>query len=338
MLGHETGEGSPDGWMFMNRAVFLFPGQGSQEPGIGKALAEIFPAAAALFERSGTIVGREFLDTLFGAQGEALRDTRFAQPAVFLVSMAAAEVLRSLGASPSGAAGHSLGEYSALVAAGVLTFEDGLRIVRERARLMSECAARSKGGMAAIIGLGLDELKTLVAETAQTCPVEIANINSPEQVVVSGGEEFVERFSAIALKTGAKRAVRLKVSGAFHSTLMSPVAEQLPRLFEQYRFSAPRVPFVSNVTGDFASEPNEIKRLLAEQVCRPVLWNTSMKRFIDAGFSPFVEVGPGRVLKGLMRRVGSPRPRVYSAGQPDAIRRTAQELLEPGRRSAALSS
>ena len=305
----------------------MFPGQGSQEPGMGKALAETFPEAAALFERSSAILGGQFLDTLFSAEAEDLRQTRVAQPAVFLVSMAATEALRSLGASPSGAAGHSLGEYSALVASGVLGFEDGLRIVQERGRLMSECAERSKGTMAAILGMALEELEALVAETARTCSVEIANINSADQVVVSGEEASVEEFSAIALAKGAKKAVRLKVSGAFHSVLMSPVCDELARLFEQYRFSPPRVPFVSNVTGDFVREPNEIKRLLAEQVRRPVLWHASMNRFIDSGFSLFAEVGPGRVLRGLMRRINSSGARVLSAGEPDALRKSAQEIL-----------
>ncbi len=324
--------GSPDALTFMKEAVFLFPGQGSQEPGMGKALVEAFPAAAAaLVERSRTIVGGEFLNRLFGADQEELRETRIAQPAVFLASMAAAEALRSLGVNPSGAAGHSLGEYSALVAAQVLTFEDGLRIVLERARLMAERAVRVKGGMAAIIGLKIEDLRRLVEETARTCPVEIANINSPDQIVVSGKEECVETFAAIALERGAKRTVRLEVSGAFHSALMSPVSEQLARLFEQYEFSAPRVPLVCNVTGDFVSDPVEIKRLLAEQVCSPVQWHASMNRFVDAGFSLFVEVGPGRVLKGLMKRISRSETRVLSAGEPDAVRKTAQELLDSER-------
>ena len=294
---------------------------------MGKALAETFPQAAALFERSSAVLGGEFIETLFSADADELKETGVAQPAVFLVSMAAAEALRSLGVAPSGAAGHSLGEYSALVASGVLTFEDGLRIVRERGRLMSECAARSKGGMAAILGMALDELEALVAETARTCLVEIANINSPGQVVVSGEETSVDKFSQIALQRGAKKAVRLKVSGAFHSTLMAPVADELRRLFEGYRFSAPRVPFVSNVTGDFVHEPSQVKRLLAEQVRRPVLWSASMNRFVDAGFRTFVEVGPGRVLKGLMRRINSADARVLSADEPERLRKSAQEIL-----------
>jgi [acyl-carrier-protein] S-malonyltransferase len=294
---------------------------------MGRALAETFPETAALFERSSEVLGGEFIETLFNADADELKDTRIAQPAVFLVSMAAAEALRSLGVAPSGVAGHSLGEYSALVAAGALTFEDGLRIVRERGRLMSECAARSKGGMAAILGMALDELEALVAETARTCLVEIANINSPGQVVVSGEETSVEKFSEIALQRGAKKAVRLKVSGAFHSALMAPVADELRRLFEEYRFASPRVPFVSNVTGDFVRESSEIKRLLAEQVRRPVLWSASMNRFVEAGSRTFVEVGPGRVLKGLMRRISSSGARVLSADEPETLRKSAQEIL-----------
>jgi len=305
---------------------------------MGKTLAESFPQAADLFERASAIVGRQFLDTLFGAEEAELRATRVAQPAVFLVSMAAAEALRSLGVSPSGVAGHSLGEYSALVASGVLAFEDGLRIVQERAQLMSDCAARSKGTMAAILGMALEELEALVAETARTCSVEIANINSPDQVVVSGEEASVEEFSAIAVERGAKKAVRLKVSGAFHSALMSPVSGELARLFEQYRFSPPRVPFVSNVTGDFVSEPSEIKRLLAEQVRRPVLWHASVNRFIDSGFSLFAEVGPGRVLRGLMRRINSSGARVLSADEPDALRESAREIVGSQGQSAVSTS
>jgi len=207
--------------------------------------------------------------------------------------------------------------------------------VQERARLMAECAARAKGGMAAIIGLTIEEMSRLVEETAQTCPVEIANINLADQIVVSGKEACVHTFAAIALERGAKRAVRLKVSGAFHSALMSPVSERLAQVVEQYEFAAPLVPLACNVTGDFVSDPVEIKRLLAEQVCSPVQWHASMDRFIDAGFRLFVEVGPGRVLKGLMKRISPSGTRVLSANGPDAVRRTAQELLEPERSSGA---
>jgi [acyl-carrier-protein] S-malonyltransferase len=297
----------------MSLAVFLFPGQGSQEPGMGKALAGTFQEAAALFERAGAVLGGDFLDNLFSADAEKLSDTRFAQPAVFVVSLAAAESLRSLGANPSGVAGHSLGEYSALVAAGVLSFEDGLRVVEERARLMADCAARAKGGMVAILGMDHAELESLVDETAAECPVEIANVNSPEQIVVTGGEECVEKFANVARERGARKAARLRVSGAFHSTLMSPVSEGLAR----------------NVTADFVREPTEIKRLLVEHVCCPVLWEASMRRFIESGQDLFVEVGPGRVLKGLMRRIG-PSVTVLSAGEPEAIRESAQEILRGG--------
>ncbi len=296
---------------------------------MGKALAGTFPEAAALLERAGAVLGGDFLDNLFSADAETLSDTRFAQPAVFVVSLAAAESLRSLGANPSGVAGHSLGEYSALVAAGVLSFEDGLRVVQERARLMADCAARAKGGMVAVLGMDHAELKSLVDETAAECPVEIANMNSPEQIVVTGSEECVEKFADAARQRGARKAVRLKVSGAFHSKLMSPVSEGLARAFEQYRFSTPRVPLVSNVTADFVREPAEMKRLLAEHVCRPVLWEASMRRFIESGEDLFVEAGPGRVLKGLMRRIDS-SVTVLSAGEPEAVRKSAQEILRGG--------
>jgi len=301
---------------------------------MGKALADTFPQAAALFERTGAILGGDFLDTLFSADEEKLSDTRVAQPAVFVVSLAAAESLESLGVSPSGVAGHSLGEYSALVAAGVLSFEDGLKAVQERARLMADCASGTKGGMVAILGMDYAQLKSLVDETARECPVEIANMNSPEQIVVTGSEECVEKFADAARERGARKAVRLKVSGAFHSALMSPVSEGLARAFEQYRFSAPRVPFVSNVTADFVREPTEIKRLLVQHVRRPVLWEPSMKRFIKSGQRLFAEVGPGRVLKGLMRRI-DPSVRVCSAGQPEAVRETADEFLRSGHRDGA---
>jgi [acyl-carrier-protein] S-malonyltransferase len=320
----------------MSRPVFLFPGQGSQEPGMGKALAETFPEAAALLELSGEILGGNFLDTLFFGDEEELSDTRIAQPAVFVVSLAAAAALRSLGVDPCGVAGHSLGEHSALVAAGVLSFEDGLSVVQERARLMADCAAGTKGGMVAILGMDYAELKSLVDETARECPVEIANINSPEQIVVTGNEECVEKFADVARERGARKAVRLRVSGAFHSTLMSPVSEGLARVFEQYVFSAPCIPLVSNVTGDFVSEPTEIERLLVEHVRRPVRWEASMRRFLESGQGLFVEVGPGRVLKGLMRQI-DPSVRVLSAGQPEAVRKTADELMKSGRRDGALA-
>jgi [acyl-carrier-protein] S-malonyltransferase len=183
--------------------------------------------------------------------------------------------------------------------------------------------------MVAVLGLDYAELKSLVDETARECPVEIANMNSPGQIVVTGSEECVDKFADAARDRGARKAVRLRVSGAFHSTLMSPVSEGLARVFEEYGFSTPRVPLVSNVTADFAREPAEIKRLLVEHVCRPVLWEASMRRFIESRQDLFVEVGPGRVLKGLMRRIDS-SVTVHSAGEPEAVRESAQEILRGG--------
>jgi [acyl-carrier-protein] S-malonyltransferase len=311
----------------MNRAVFLFPGQGSQEPGMGKLIQEAFPDAAAVFERAGTVLGKSFLDTLFHAGADELRDTRIAQPAVFVVNIATAQALRSLGVTPCGVAGHSLGEYCALVEAGALGFEEGLKLVQDRARFMSECAARSKGAMVTVLGMTRAEVEKIVAERAHDCPVEVANVNCPGQIVVSGREECVEQFAAVALANGARKTVKLQVSGAFHSELMSPASQTLSEVVHGYRFGKPRVPFVSNVTANFVSEPEQIRSLLVEQVRRPVLWEESVLRFIGSGYRLFVEAGPGRVLQGLMKRIN-----------PEIIRQTAIKLRELSCQNAGASS
>ena len=291
--------------------AFLFPGQGSQKVGMGLALFQEYTAAQAVFDEADTVLNRKLSRLCFEGPADVLRQTENTQLAILTCSVAALRVLNEQGIIPKAVAGHSLGEYSALVAAETLTFSDALRLVEYRARVMAEASQRQDCTMAAILGMEQTTLQDLCesvssAKTTSTEPdasvVQIANYNCPGQLIVSGNTAAVEQVMDSAKAAGARRCLRLEVSGAFHSALMAPAQEQLQTVIEDFRFNTPNVQVVANVTGELVQTAAEIRRLLIAQVTSAVQWEKSIRTIGDAGISHFVEVGAGTVLSGMVRR------------------------------------
>ena len=288
------------------RMAFIFPGQGSQSPGMGKDLAENFPVARQVFEEADDALGFAISRLCFEGPAEDLQLTENTQPAILTVSVAAFRALNEAGiGAPAFVAGHSLGEYSALVAAGVLSLSDAVRTVRARGRYMQEAVPVGTGAMAAVIGGELSEVERVCAEArasftdGQVCSV--ANFNSPGQAVIAGNTEAVDR--AVELLSGvAKRVIKLKVSAPFHSALMKPAQDRLAQDLERLEFRQPAIPVVTNVDARPTTAPHELRDALVRQVSAPVRWVESMQLLIEQGVDTFIEAGPGKVLSGLMRQ------------------------------------
>ena len=283
--------------------AFVFPGQGSQKVGMGFELAQAYAVARDIFEEADTLLGWRLSRLCFEGPDELLKQTENTQLAILTCSVAALRVLRQLGIPSNIVAGHSLGEHSALVAAGVLSFPDALKLIEYRARFMAEASHNQNCMMAAILGLEETQLETLCEEVQSVGVVEIANYNCPGQLVISGETAAVEWLIAVAKENGAKRCRPLAVSGAFHTSLMKPAREQLQSVMGEFSFDNPHIGFVANVTGDCVQTPDEIRRLLIAQVTSPVRWEKSIRTMGAAGISHFVEVGPGNVLSGMVRRI-----------------------------------
>lgn len=285
------------------REAWVFPGQGSQEVGMGRDVHQAFPPARRLFQEADETLGLPLSRLCFQGPEETLRQTINAQPAIMVVSLACLQAAREEGClsehSVAFMAGHSLGEYTALVAAGSIGFGDGLRLVRERGRLMQEAGERTPGAMAAILGLAEQD----VAEVCHQTGAEVCNLNSPGQVVVGGSTEAVTQAMEAAKDRGARQAVRLNVSGAFHSSLMRPAAERMARALAQVSFARPQVPIVANSTAEPLTTAEAIQDELIQQLHRPVLWQRSVERMLEGGVTTLIEIGPGRVLTSLIRRI-----------------------------------
>jgi [acyl-carrier-protein] S-malonyltransferase len=269
---------------------------------MGQELAERFPSARRLFDQASEILGFDLAELCFHGPEEELRLTKNTQPALFVKSYAAWSLVKDA-LTADWMAGHSLGEYSALAAAGALSFEDGVRAVRRRGELMYESGVRRPGAMAAVLGLTMDEVTSLCDEASKVGVVEPANLNCDGQVVVSGEVAGVERVVEIAAQRGAKKALRLNVSGAFHSSLMQDAKEGLAAFLEGIEIRDARVPVVANATARPASRAAELKRNLVEQMTSPVRWGGSMRFLLDSGAREFYEIGAGRVLRGILRSV-----------------------------------
>jgi [acyl-carrier-protein] S-malonyltransferase len=287
--------------------VFQFPGQGSQAVGMGRAFYETSPAAKAVFEQANDALGLDLARLVFDGPESELALTANTQPAVLTASVAAAAACTEHGLRPSLAAGHSLGEYSALVVAGALAFVDAVRVVRRRGELMQEAVPVGTGAMAAILGLDVEVVEAVCAEAARGPAglevVEVANINSPGQIVVAGHRPAVERAVALAAGRGGRKSVVLPVSAPFHCALMAPAAERLAVELERVRVSDPAIPVVRNVDGGVSRTAAEIIPALLRQVASPVRWTACVQRLAGEGGRIFVEVGPGRVLTGLLKRI-----------------------------------
>jgi [acyl-carrier-protein] S-malonyltransferase len=317
----------------MSTTAFLFPGQGSQEAGMGRDLYEHFDEARRRLDRVNDLLGFSLTETMFGEGDEAkesLRQTQNTQPALYAHSLAIVAVLEAQGRAPAMTAGHSLGEYSALAAAGAISFEDGLRAVRRRGELMAGVGDERPGAMAAIIGMDDDQLEAVCQDVTREgggndahCVVQPANFNAPGQVVISGDAEAVEGAMHLCEERGARRSIRLPVSGAFHSPLMQGARDGLAEELSALNIQTPRCPVYLNVTAEATTEPEAIRAGLLEQLLSPVRWAQSLDAMHAAGAERFVEVGAGRVLSGLVRRTLGREVDVTQAGTADSLEEEA---------------
>lgn len=309
-----------------NRVLaFLFPGQGSQAVGMGKDLAEKYPVARQTFEEADEALGYKLSQLCFAGSQEQLRRTEITQPAILTASIAAWRVLTQKGIKPSFVAGHSVGEYSAHVAAGTVSFADAVRTVRNRGKYMQEAVPAGMGAMAAILGMDLEEVTAVCNNAAQGEVCEPANINSPEQVVISGATAAVERATKLADERGAKRAKILPVSAPFHCSLMRPAQERLSADLQSLGFRKPSVFVVCNVDAALVDDAGRSRDALVRQVTGSVKWEPSMRLLITQGVQMFVEVGPGKVLCGLMRQIERSRS-CLNVNDEASLQKTLEQL------------
>jgi [acyl-carrier-protein] S-malonyltransferase len=285
------------------RLAFCFPGQGSQAVGMGRAFHDASPAARAVFEEASDILGLDVAKLCFEGPESELQLTANTQPTVLTVSVAGARLLVERGLRPAVAGGHSLGEYSALVAAGALSFADAIRVVRLRGEFMQEAVPVGTGAMAAILGVELSVVEAICREAADGEVLDVANINSPGQIVVAGHRSAVERAVAVAPAHGAKRTVVLPVSAPFHCRLMGPAAERLTAVLSEVRAADPQTPVVRNVDAELTTRADDVRPFLVRQVTAPVRWTDCVGRMAREGCRTFLEVGPGKVLTGLLKRI-----------------------------------
>jgi [acyl-carrier-protein] S-malonyltransferase len=286
----------------MDKIALLFPGQGSQYVGMAKDLYEARSEVKELYSSAEKILDFDLAKICFEGPAEILVQTKYTQPAIFTHSVALWMLVKDQEFKPTYTAGHSLGEYSALVAAGALSFEDGLRAVKNRSQLMQEACDRNRGTMAAIIGLSKEQVWSICQEASNYGIIQPANFNGIDQIAISGEVKAVDRGIKLALEMGAKRAIPLEVAGAYHSELMRPAQEKFKSVIEGIEVKIPSVPVVANVNAEPVSDPSQIKKLLTDQITMPVLWHQSSERMYREGVRCFVEIGPGKVLQGLLKR------------------------------------
>ena len=291
----------------MSRIAFLFPGQGAQSVGMGRRMAESVPAARRLYDRANEILGYDLAKLCFEGPAESLDSTVISQPAIFVTSLAAVEALREespeVVLSCEAAAGLSLGEYTALVFAGVIDFEDGLTLVQKRGAAMQEAADATPSGMVSVLGLERVQVEALCDKARGGEILEIANLLCPANIVISGTNAACERAAEMAESMGAMKALPLAVAGAFHTEIMKPAEGKLAAALAMVPMQPPKIPVISNLDARPHANPEEVRHILMKQVLQPVRWEDSMRHLLAEGFDQFYEVGPGRVLRSLLRRI-----------------------------------
>ena len=309
----------------MAKTAFVFPGQGAQYVGMGKQIADTYGSANAIFEQASAALGFDIKKMIFESDDETLKITENTQPAILTVSTACMQPLLEKGIIPDAVAGLSLGEYSAHVASGTMAFGDAVSIVRKRGKFMQEAVPLGVGTMAAILGLEDQVVIECCKAASEAGIVEPANFNCPGQIVIAGDVKAVERAVELCKEKGAKRAMLLPVSAPFHCSMLKPAGEKLEQEFEKIEISDMKTPVVANVTAQYITDKSKIKELLIKQVSSPVLWEASVKMMIDDGFDTFIEVGPGKVLSGFIKKINKD-VRVLNVEDIESLNKTLEEL------------
>lgn len=309
----------------MMKTAFLFPGQGAQAVGMGADIADAYPECDALFDKANEIVGYDLKKICFEGPQEQLNSTDVSQPAIFVTSAAMLELMRSNPETarivPDVTAGLSLGEYTALYAAGAISFTEGLVLVQKRGQAMQAAADATNGSMVSVIGLDAEKVEHLCSKASQGQLLRAANFNCPGQIVISGENEACDRAVELAEECGAMKAVKLNVAGAFHTDMMSSAAQALQEALYSCQISVPQDPkVIANVDAEFYTDAEQIREGLVKQLVQPILWQKSMEKLLDAGVEKYYEIGPGRVLTGLMKRIRR-KTRVVNVSGLDALKK-----------------
>ena len=314
----------------MNKIAFVFPGQGSQKIGMGKDLVENYPEAKILLNRANEALKEERVDIgkiCFEGPEEELKNTVNAQPAILTISTILYKLLRKNKIKPSVVAGHSLGEYSALVASSAIKFEDAVKLVRKRGEYMQSATPAGTGSMLAIIGLEKDEISKMCEKINDIGIVEIANHNSPTQIVVSGEIKALKKLSVMAKEKGARRVIPLKVSAPFHSSFMETAKENLARYLEKVKINNPKIPISCNVSANYVRNKEEVRSALIKQMTHPVKWVDTITKMNSEGINYFIEIGPGKVLKGLIKQI-IPESKVFNVFDSNSLQNVVEKMRE----------
>ncbi|KAA0547971.1 ACP S-malonyltransferase [Bacillus sp. BGMRC 2118] len=310
----------------MNKIALIFPGQGSQSVGMGKQLADQYPDVQEIFNKADQKLGFSLSKLIFEGPQDQLTLTANTQPALLTTCLAIYERFKQTGILPSYVAGHSLGEYTALVASESISFEDAVYTVRKRGEFMEEAVPAGIGAMSAVLGLGAEKLQEVTTQvTEEGNPVQLANLNCPGQIVISGSAKGVELAGLLAKEAGAKRVIPLEVSGPFHSSLMKPAAEQLKSVLDSITIKEAKVPVIANVTASQMTDADIIKEMLIEQLYSPVRWQQSVEEMINLGVDTFIEIGPGKVLSGLVKKVDR-SVKIFSVYDEESMENTITAL------------